>query len=308
MHRSRFALTFACSLTLVGTLASPAAARHLPEWFRQVEHGPTDVLVNDVDGGVRPMRRCGTPVLPEADRQRIEEAAELSRLLLPEGEERKRTIPVAFHVIHKGAAGNLTDQEVMAQIDTLDRAYKKFGADFQLVALDRKGKGSWFKKCQKDGPFNKMTRKLAVDPTHVLNIYTCRPGDNLLGFAIPPGVIPESHPWNAVVIHYGSLPNGPLFPYDEGDTLVHEVGHYFSLLHTFENGCSAPGDEVADTPFEASPAFGCPIGRDTCSQSGVDPIHNFMDYSDDACLDTFSKKQRARMNQLLPILRPGLGN
>lgn len=308
MQRSRFALSLVCALTLVGTLSSPAAARHLPEWFRQVQSGPTDVLVNDVDGGVRPMRRCGTPVLPEADRLRVEEAVALSRLLLPELEERKRTIPVAWHVIHKGPNGDLTTDEVLAQIDVMNKAYKKFGSTFELVRLDRKGKGAWFKKCQKDRPFNKMTRKLAVDPTHTLNIYTCRPGDDLLGFTIPPGALPEDHPWNAVVIHYGSLPNGPLFPYDEGDTLVHEVGHYFGLAHTFENGCTAPGDEVNDTPFEASPAFGCQIGRDTCPQAGLDPVRNYMDYSDDGCLTTFSKGQRKRMNQILPILRPGLDN
>src|SRR5262249_24435154 len=71
-------------------------------------------------------------------------------------------------------------------------------------------------------------------------------------------------------------------------------------------GCTPPGDYVEDTPFEASPARGCPIGRNTCLQPGDDPIHNYMDYTDDDCYTEFTRGQLDRINSIVPIYRPSL--
>ena len=82
--------------------------------------------------------------------------------------------------------------------------------------------------------------------------------------------------------------------YDLGLTAVHEAGHWFALAHTFDGGCNAHGDFVADTPAMKVPTSGCPpdATKDTCpNDAGFDPIHNYMDYSYDQCYTEFTQRQ-----------------
>ncbi len=152
-----------------------------------------------------------------------------------------------------------------------------------------------------------MKQALAIDPAHTLNIYICFLSGGLLGYARFPWEFPEDSYMHGVVIKNSTLPGGTA-PYDEGDTGTHEVGHYVGLYHTFQNGCNPPGDYVSDTPYEESPAYGCSEGRDTCPQPGPDPIHNFMDYSDDACMTHFTPGQASRMDSIMHVYRPSMFN
>jgi hypothetical protein len=97
-------------------------------------------------------------------------------------------------------------------------------------------------------------------------------------------------------------------PFNLGATLVHEVGHWLGLEHTFEGGCSQTNDGVADTPAIRQPTQGCPASRpDTCpSLAGVDQYENYMDYSDDRCMSIFTAGQNSRMIASYEGLRVGI--
>jgi hypothetical protein len=91
--------------------------------------------------------------------------------------------------------------------------------------------------------------------------------------------------------------------HDQGATATHEVGHWLGLDHTFQGGCTATNDEVADTPAQSSSTNGCLTGRDSCSLPGLDPIHNYMDYSYDTCYNQFTNDQSGRMSTMWSAYR-----
>jgi len=82
--------------------------------------------------------------------------------------------------------------------------------------------------------------------------------------------------------------------YNLGATLTHEMGHYLGLYHTFQGGCDGEGDYVSDTSAQRVFTAGCPSYKKS-SCGSKDNIHNFMDYSDDKCLCSFTKGQVERI-------------
>ena len=136
-----------------------------------------------------------------------------------------------------------------------------------------------------------MKKALYEGDATTLNVYVANIGGGLLGWAyFPKGYNNGRDFIDGVVMLDESMPGGhpDRQVRREGDTLTHEVGHWLMLEHTFAHGCSASGDYVTDTPKEAGPQFDCPVGADTCAAPGLDPIHNFMDYTQDSCMNEFT--------------------
>jgi hypothetical protein len=290
-------------VSLVGVAAVLSMAA-IPALAQDAAPGPEIHFLGARGEIVRGVRCAAARLSPEmrAEVDRVLAAARESGQLNAAG---GILVPVAFHVIHNGSEGNIPDSMINAQVDVLNAAFRGTGFAFTLASTDRTDNRHWFTGCYGNQNFK---RDLAVDLPHTLNFYTCKPKGNILGYAYLPASYPEDNWHHGVVVLYSSLPGGSAAPYNLGDTGTHEVGHYLGLDHTFQGGCKAPGDSVDDTPFEASAAFGCPTGRDTCAQPGLDPIENFMDYTDDACMDTFSNGQAARMATIVAAYKPSLGN
>jgi hypothetical protein len=265
-------------------------------------------------------RRCMTPQPTRKERDRVEKALKATRAGAnargkpPTGEpppalvkdDKGATINVYFHVIHSGTAGNLTSAEVDSQISALNVGFAEWGWIFVLAGTDRTENSTWFEMGHGSAAEAAAKNALRQGGAADLNIYSAGPGGGLLGWATFPADYAAKPKMDGVVIHYNSLPGGAFQDFNEGDTATHEVGHWMGLYHTFQGGCSGDGDLVSDTPYERSPAYGCPTGRDSCkSKPDKDPIENFMDYSDDHCMFTFTIGQDLRMGQSWTAYREG---
>jgi hypothetical protein len=219
------------------------------------------------------------------------------------------TIPVHVHVVNKGSGvsnGDITSQMIADQIAVLNAAYTTAtGWSFSLVSTDRTTNATWYTAGPGSTAEAAMKSALHLGTAQDLNLYTNNPGGGLLGWATFPSSYQSKPKDDGVVVHYASVPGGSLAPYNLGDTATHEVGHWMGLYHTFQGGCSKQGDLVSDTSPERSAAYGCPQGRDSCKGGGLDPITNFMDYTDDACMNTFTPGQDARMDAQYTAYRDG---
>lgn len=229
-------------------------------------------------------------------------------------------IPVAFHIIHAtDGTGNVNSSVIEDQIDVLNNAYSGTGFSFYLLSIDRTANNNWFNNLELDDPASQIEHNvknaLTIDTEHVLNIYTA--DTRKLGWAWLPHDFNEDHYLHGVVLRYTTLPGQGAgsggYDYDDGDTGVHEVGHYLGLYHTFQGGCSGAGDYVDDTPYEyadgSQTIYQCTQNRDTCpTQPGYDSIHNYMNFTDDDCMDEFTNDQIARMQSEVTAEKPSLGD
>jgi hypothetical protein len=216
------------------------------------------------------------------------------------------TVPVYFHVITAGSLGALTDRQIADQIEVLNETFAggeggaRTGFTFRLAGVTRTDNAAWFASGPGGNDEKRMKAALRAGDAGSLNVYSTTAGP-YLGWAYLPDIVtkPGQADLDGIVFDWETVPGASdtyAGEYDEGKTLTHEAGHWLNLEHTFYGGCNAKGDFVDDTPAQRTPTSGCPEGKDTCAEPGLDPIHNYMDYSFDGCYSEFTEGQSQRMS------------
>lgn len=216
------------------------------------------------------------------------------------------TIPVYVHVMRDSAGGgDVSDSAISQQVDVLNRSFAgqksatatDTGFRFTLAGIDRFDNTSWHQDKQSSS-YRRQTRQGGAD---ALNIWLV--DFAYLGVATFPWDYARNGAIDGIRVNYTTLPGGSATNYAAGETATHEAGHWLGLYHTFQGGCTSSNDLVADTPAQSSSTTGCPAGRDSCTLPGLDPIHNFMDYSYDDCYLEFTPGQAQRADDAFAAYR-----
>lgn len=257
--------------------------------------------------------RCGTP--PPTPAAKIQANRVIDALRAYRVNFRGKTvIPIRFHIIHQGGRGYLPDRQLKAQVALLNRAYAPASIQFTFADANLHENDAWFTLEPGSDAEIEMKTTLGTDTARSLNIYTAEPAGGVLGYATFPWWYADTPQLDGVVVHHGSLPNAARpwgdqpWPFDLGMTAVHQVGHWCGLYHTFQGGCEAPGDDIADTAYEQNAAAGCPLRQSSLcpDETRFDPVENYMDSSDDACMKQFTPLQYQRMKDMVGYYRDEL--
>ncbi|RLK58560.1 zinc metalloprotease [Actinokineospora cianjurensis] len=294
-HRlRRIGLVTACTAVLPGVLTPVSAASTVEGCITRAAY-PVE----------RPARDDGPPSAAEAAANERDFHTRLAArgaiaTLAPEATK------VYVHVIAKDETpegGNVPDSVIDKQLEVLNADFGSTGFSFAVQEITRTVNEAWSSDASGTNR-QELTRDLRTGGAADLNLYIVGgiAGGNL-GWSTMPAEYKADRSGDGVGVLFSALPGGSTGPFGEGRSATHGVGGWMGLYNTFLNGCTSPGDYVDDTPYEASPAFGCPNDRDTCPQPGLDPIHNFMDYSDDACMTEFTRGQIDRMRQQMATYR-----
>ena len=260
------------------------------------------------NGAIVPTRACGVPPPSQLlidNHHALAKEEKANKNKRDSSASTKINVKTYFHVVTtKALTGSISRSMVANQFGELQSAYANSSISFTLVNVTYTANDTW----ATDSADDEMKAALRQGTYADLNIYyqtnlsssPNTPGaTQLLGYCtLPANVTYQPCPscaikeFSASTYHgdgcnvlAGSMPGGTVTGYNLGKTSVHEVGHWFGLLHTFQdNTCNGgdAGDYIDDTPQESVSTDGCPVGKDSCPQAkGLDPVNNFMDYSTD---------------------------
>lgn len=248
-------------------------------------------------------------------------------------------IPVVIHIIHDQGIGDISDAQVLKAIDFLNQGFSNQGEyyhkagtpveiQFCLAEQDPQGQptsgitrtNSSLSTLIAEEQDAKLKNLIHWDASCYANVYIVNEiissisGRGVLGYANGP--ILHGSPLDGLVVESALTGRNP----ENTSTLIHEMGHYLGLLHTFEGGCKnddcmVDGDKVCDTPPDASTApVDCNQNVNTCTtdtrsgftQDQPDQVINFMDYGSGLCKIVFTQGQKSRMKLSLSNLRKSL--
>lgn len=204
------------------------------------------------------------------------------------------TVPLHIHVIQDSQGTNPTSFAIIdATLARLNAGFARVGFTFQIQSIETVVNDAWAQIPRSSSSvLDEISAALNVGSRDSANIYIHRL-DGYCGVASLPYAEDR---YEAIYLDYRCLPGGSV-P-DSYDTVIHEMGHFMGLFHTFApepNGCRGKGDYISDTPFQRVPHFKCQR-YDTCPKKpGLDPVRNYMDYTGDSCGHRFSRQQMALM-------------
>ncbi|MBC5775692.1 T9SS type A sorting domain-containing protein [Pontibacter sp. KCTC 32443] len=252
------------------------------------------------------------------------------------------TIPVVFHVLYNTPEQNISDEQIYSQLAVLNADFRRTNEDkintpshfaalagdanieFCLASTDPNGElSNGITRTQTaTTSFSVSNSRIkrsanggadAWDRDQYLNIWVGNIGDNILGWATFPGVM--TSPQNdGVVLHYQTVGAAPYnttnWQYNRGRTATHEIGHWLGLQHIWGEASAScnDSDDIEDTPNQYKPNYECPSGIMLSCGNGPygDMWQNYMDYSDDACMNLFTNGQIAYMTAVLNSSRSKL--
>lgn len=216
-------------------------------------------------------------------------------------------IPVAFHVVHyEDGRDYVTPLTLNKQLEVLQAGFNESMFKFKMHSMEWISDDTWANDCQSE----RKRAEYSKNPSKVLNVYICPlyNSDYLYGITQHPWEAPEGDRTHGVIIDTGSIPGGSGPGLDMGKNLILEVGYFFGLFWIFEGACNSQNDKVDDTPAQME-VYGCPrMGvKDTCpTMPGKDLVNNYMGFTTDACKESFTAGQIARMNTMFLKYKPTL--